>query len=63
MGRIKTTLQKRLARKIVAQKGEGLGTEFDGNKKAISIACDFPSKKLRNVVAGYVTRLMRRAKQ
>ena len=63
MGRIKTTLQKRLARKIVAEKGEGLGTEFNGNKKAIDIVADFPSKKLRNVVAGYITRLMRNSQK
>lgn len=62
MGRIKTTLQKRLARKIVLDHHETLSTTFDANKQVVSKIADFPSKKLRNVVTGYITRLIRKGK-
>ena len=37
--------------------------EFEKNKSLVSGFADIPSKKLRNVVAGYVTHLIKRDKK
>lgn len=60
MGRIKTTLVKRSTKKIVKEHGEGLSSDFEKNKQAIMKVADISSKKLRNIVAGYATRLTRK---
>lgn len=62
MGRIKTTLIKRTAKKLFANHGNGLHEDFEKNKKAIKDFVDIPSKKLRNVIAGYITRLKKQSK-
>jgi len=62
MGRIKTTLIKRTAKKLFANHKDELHKDFEKNKKAIQALVDIPSKKLRNVIAGYVTRLKKQSK-
>ena len=37
--------------------GSKIDTDFDKNKEVVSSAADIPSKKLRNIIAGYATRL------
>ena len=61
MGRIKTTLVKRVSHDLVKEHRKELKKNFDDNKKAVDEIADIPSKKLRNVIAGYVTRLMKRS--
>ena len=58
MGRIKTQLIKRLTFEIMKQR-ERLSPEFEGNKKVVAGLLGGASKKIRNSVAGYVTRLMK----
>jgi len=58
MGRIKTKLIKRLTFQVVKEHREKLSKDFEGNKKALDGLLTGASKKMRNVVAGYVTRLM-----
>jgi len=60
MGRIKTTLVKRNTKKMMGIHGNRFGSDFNENKKVVSEVADIPSKKLRNVVAGYATRLSRK---
>ena len=60
MGRIKTTMIKRTAHTLIKQYPEKMTQDFDKNKKAIEEVADIYSKKLRNVIAGYITRLMRK---
>jgi len=56
MGRIKSTLIKRTAKSLF--KGENkFKKEFDTNKSLLGHS--MPSKRLRNRIAGYVTRLIR----
>jgi small subunit ribosomal protein S17e len=62
MGRIKTALIKRVTNKLVDQKGSELKTDFTDNKKLVSNFAVIRSKKIRNIIAGYTTRLMK-AKQ
>lgn len=57
MGRIKTQLVKRTARKIFTKhRGEAKLT-FDENKAVVTNLLENPNKKMRNIVAGYLTRL------
>jgi len=59
MGRIKTQLTKRLSFTIVKTGEPGLAKTFDENKVVVAELLGGASKKLRNTVAGYVTRLMK----
>lgn len=63
MGRIKTTLIKRSTNKLVKEHEGKLSTSFNDNKKAVSSVAQISSKKLRNIVAGYATRLMKKKAQ
>ena len=60
MGRIKTTFIKRKTKELLKLHGESFTTNFDENKKVTTQHTDIPSKKMRNVVAGYMTRLKRK---
>jgi len=58
MGRIKTTSIKRTGKKLINLHRSEFKTDFESNKQIIPKFVDVNSKKLRNVLAGYVTRLM-----
>ena len=59
MGRIKTKLIKRLTFEIMKQSRDKLSQSFEENKKVVGELIGDASKKIRNSVAGYVTRLMK----
>lgn len=60
MGRIKTSLIKRVTKELI-EKHKGEFTEdFSKNKVVVSKHAVIQSKKLRNIVAGFATRLTRR---
>jgi len=59
MGRIKTQLAKRLSFEIIELHRSKLTDNFDENKKVVSELLKGGSKKVRNTVAGYVTRLVK----
>ena len=63
MGRIKTKKIKRQTQKIYADIKENITADFTGNKKAVEVGYTINSKKLRNVIAGYCTRLKRQDNQ
>ncbi len=60
MGRIKTLLVKRTARELVETTPDTFTEDFEDNKKALGQT--MPSKRLRNMIAGYITRLKRNTK-
>ncbi len=60
MGRIKTQLIKRTTQELMEKHGQDFTIDFDENKKVLGSKMIIPSKKLRNVVAGYATRLKRK---
>jgi len=62
MGRVKTALIKRIALKTCKDYPDKFGEDFGNNKKIASEFVDFPSKKLRNVIAGYITKLVKQSK-
>ena len=59
MGRIKTQLIKRVTQQLFKENKDKFSENFDENKKVVSEVASMHGKKLRNVIAGYVTRLMR----
>jgi len=61
MGRIRTQFIKRLGRELVETHKDALKETFEENKEIVERLLTEPSKKIRNVVAGYVTRLMKKA--
>ncbi len=63
MGRIKTSLIKRVAIKTYQDHGDKFGVDFNSNKNIASEFVDFPSKKLRNVITGYITRMVKQNKK
>jgi len=60
MGRIKTTLVKRTGRQLNNKLPESFSKEFEKNKKALGHT--LPSKRMRNMVAGFITRFNRNKK-
>jgi len=60
MGRIKTTFIKRKTKELLSKHGEKFSTDFTKNKQLTNQLTDVSSKKMRNTIAGYLTRLKRK---
>jgi small subunit ribosomal protein S17e len=60
MGRIKTTFIKRKTKELVALHGENFTTDFTQNKVLTRKYATVECKKIRNVIAGYMTRLKKK---
>jgi len=58
MGRVKIVLVKKVAEKLVSDYPGKFTQDFAANKKVVDELLEVHSKKLRNLVAGYVTRLV-----
>jgi len=63
MGRIKTNLIKRTTKKLLKNYPDKFKIEFEHNKKALAELADIPSKKLRNSIAGYMVRLIKKQQE
>jgi len=59
MGRIKTKPIKRVTDKLVGLHRAEFKKDFNENKKLVSDFAEVRSKKIRNIIAGYVTRQMK----
>ena len=57
MGRIKTMLIKRTTEDLMEKHGDEFTTNFDDNKRILDGKAKLNSKKMRNVIAGYATRI------
>lgn len=62
MGRIKTTRIMSDTKKLYKLYGDKFATEFNQNKIVLGEHAVLQSKKIRNVMAGYMTRLKRKEK-
>jgi len=62
MGRIKTKLIKRVTNKLVREHEDKFKDKFDDNKKVVTELTD-AGKKIRNIISGYVTRLIKAKKE
>ncbi|MFC1690575.1 30S ribosomal protein S17e [Nanoarchaeota archaeon] len=63
MGRIKTSLVKRITNEAIAAHPDEASKEFEKNKAFVQASTTVMSKKMRNVIAGYVTRQKKNAKE
>ena len=63
MGRIKSTPIKRITHKVMGLHGEEFTKEFDKNKEVVNKFISVKSKKLRNIIAGYTTRIVKKGEQ
>ena len=59
MGRIKTQLVKRAALKLMKEHPKTFKKDFSENKTLLTGVSIIYSKKLRNIIAGYLSRLVR----
>lgn len=58
MGKVRTVLIKRLSKELVERYSDSFSTDFDQNKEVVDELLNNTTKRLRNRIAGYVTRLM-----
>lgn len=63
MGRIKTQLIKRITQQLIKEHYDRFKPDFEENKKIVSELLSVESNKLRNSIAGYVTRLVKKGKE
>jgi len=62
-GKVRTELEKRIARELVERFPDKFTTDFETNKKLVESLTNISSTKLRNRVAGYITQLQNQKKQ
>lgn len=60
MGRVSTKLIKNASKQLVEKHYSGLGLDFYQNRDVLEKVSIIKGKKLRNKIAGYATRLMKR---
>jgi len=63
MGKVRTTVVKRTARKLLEKYPDLFTGDFEHNKKLVSLLVELKSKKLRNQIAGYITHLVNRKRK
>ncbi|MBS3143400.1 30S ribosomal protein S17e [Candidatus Woesearchaeota archaeon] len=60
MGRIRTTFVKTTGVKIYEKNKGKFSRDFSKNKKAVDEIAQINSKKLRNVISGYIINLVKK---
>ena len=50
---------KRQAEQLLVANREKFSMKFEENKKALEPLAEFPTKKLRNLIAGYITKKLK----
>ncbi len=60
MGNIRSKQIKRIAKQIVVNFQDQLSLDFEQNKMVVQTVTNVQSKKMRNFIAGYVTRIMKK---
>lgn len=63
MGRIKTQFIKRTSVELMKKHEDKFGKDFDDNKQVVGSYTNVESKKVRNIIAGYITRLVKNKKE
>ncbi len=58
LGNVRPEKVKRIARELVRRFPDKFTTNFEENKKVLSSIASIPSTRLRNSIAGYITRLI-----
>ena len=63
MGRIKNTAIKTLASQLIREQGEKFTEDFEKNKEILADVKPIKSKRVRNILAGYIAKEMKRVKK
>ena len=58
LGKVRQEHLKKIARELVKQYPDKFSLDFQSNKKVVESLAQIPSTKLRNRIAGYITRLV-----
>jgi len=59
LGKVRTSLIKRTARKLLASYPDYFSDDFQHNKMVVRAIVNVHSKKVKNQIAGYITRLVK----
>jgi len=59
MGRIKTKMIKRVTQQLMAEHKDAFSEDFVKNKEIIKKFLNINSPKISNIVAGYITKLVK----
>ncbi|MEB3825514.1 MAG: 30S ribosomal protein S17e [Desulfurococcales archaeon] len=59
MGKVRPTVVKRTARKLLSKYGDIFTDSFEENKVIIEQLIEYKSKRVRNRIAGYITHLVK----
>ncbi|HEU97779.1 MAG TPA: 30S ribosomal protein S17e [Fervidicoccus fontis] len=59
MGKVRTAMVKRTARKLISMYPSLFTENFESNKEIVRKLVDIPSKRVQNRIAGYITRLVK----
>ncbi len=59
LGKVRTSLVKRIAWQVLEQNPNVFTKDFENNKRELSKLLVVKSKKLRNQIAGYITHLVK----
>jgi small subunit ribosomal protein S17e len=62
MGRVKTKIIKTKGQKLFKMHNDKFTKDYKKNKEILKELTYIPSKKIRNILAGYVTRLKKTTK-
>lgn len=62
MGRVKSIAIKTLGDDLIREHPKKLSPDFDSNKRALGDIREIKSKRVRNVLAGYITKKIKRMK-
>ena len=60
MGRVKSIAVKTLGDDIIREHSSKFTSDFEKNKKALGKVTEIKSKRTRNVLAGYITKRIRK---
>ncbi len=63
MGKVRTKVVKRTAKEMLEKFPNKFTTNFEENKQVLMEVAEIPSKRLRNRIAGYITRLVKQRKR
>lgn len=63
MGKVKTEHIKRLAKELMARFPDKFSTNFEDNKRAVDALTQGATTKVRNQIAGYITRTISLARE
>lgn len=59
MGSVKSVSVKNLGDKLIMEHGKKFSTDFEKNKTTLNEIKEIKSKKVSNILAGYITRKMK----